>query len=172
MVLLIHSFGDMPNKTKEYLSIRQFKIKQKIMKTKQLWLWAILVLLFSQCKKDVVETTADKVKKIWTVQSAKENGANVFTKGGTGNVKAYYSNFQLDLSNPPSVTLTEVDGLTFTGTYELVGDTKLILKNLTPTPFGTNGTIEFTITKIDGTQFEITRTTTNLKTGVCLPKIG
>jgi hypothetical protein len=135
------------------------------MKTNKLWLWTILALLFSQCKKEVVETTADKVKKFWTVQSAKENGTNVFTKGGTGNVKAYYSNFQLDLSNPPSVRLTEVDGLTFTGTYELVGDTKLILKNLNPAPFGTNGMIEFTITKIDGTQFEITRTTTNLKTG-------
>jgi hypothetical protein len=135
------------------------------MKSKLLLLWAILALLFTQCKKETVETTADKIKKIWTVQSAKENGANVFTKGGTGNIKLYYANFQLDLSNPPAVTLTEVDGLTFTGTYELVGDTKLILKNLTPAPFGTNGTIEFTITKIDATQFEITRTTTNLKTG-------
>lgn len=125
----------------------------------------ILSVSFSQCKKEVVETTADKVKKIWTVQSAKENGTNVYTKGGSSNIKTYYVNFKLDLSNPPAVTLTEVDGLTFTGTYELVGDTKLILKNLTPAPFGTNGTIEFTITKIDGTQFEITRTTTNLKTG-------
>ncbi len=135
------------------------------MKTNKLWLWAIIALLFSQCKKDVVETTADKVKKVWIVQSAKENGTNVFTKGGTGNTKLYYSNFQLDLLKPPAVTLIEVDGLTFMGTYELGGETKLILKNLTPAPSGTNGTIEFTITKIDGTQFEITRTTTNLKTG-------
>ena len=128
-------------------------------------LFVILSTLVSQCKKDTVESTADKIKKIWTVQTVKENGTNVYTKGGSANIKTYYTNFQLDLSNPPAVTLTEVDGLTFTGTYELVGDTKLILKNLTPAPFGTNGTIEFIITKIDGTQFEITRITTSLKTG-------
>ena len=107
------------------------------MKTIKILTLLILAFLFIKCKKEVVETTADKIKKVWTVQSVKENGTNVFTKGVTGNIKLYYSNFQLDLSNPPSVTLTEVDGLTFTGTYELVGDTKLILKNLTPAPFGT-----------------------------------
>jgi hypothetical protein len=135
------------------------------MKLRILCLWAIMGLLFSQCKKDVVETTADKIKKTWIVQSAKENETSVFVKGATTNIRLNYNNFQLDLSKAPSVTLTEVDGLSFTGTFELVGDTKLILKNLTPAPFGTNGTIEFMITKIDGTQLEITRTTTNPKTG-------
>ena len=138
------------------------------MKYPKILLMATLTLLLTQCKKDpaaAVETTADKVKKNWTMQTAKENGTSVFTKGGTSNIRPSYANFQLDLSNPPTVTLTEVDGLTFTGTYELVGDTKLILKNLKPEPYGTNGTIEFTITKIDATQFEITRNTTNAKTG-------
>lgn len=123
---------------------------------------------FYSCNKtslSKVDTIIEKVKKVWIVLSVKEDGNNVYTQGGASNIKLGYSKFVLDLSKPPAVTLIEVDGITFTGIYEIVGETKLILKNLSPAPNGTNGTIEFTIKKIDDTQFELTRETTNPKTG-------
>jgi hypothetical protein len=42
VTMAIFLFGDMLNKISYYPSIKQFKIKQKIMKIKQLWLWANL----------------------------------------------------------------------------------------------------------------------------------
>jgi hypothetical protein len=129
----------------------------------------LISVLFTDCNKtktvDAAETITIKVKKTWIVKSATENGSNVYTTGAASNTKGAYSKFILDLSNPPTVIFIDVDGLSFTGTYELVGETKLVLKNLSPAPYGSNGTIEFTISKIDGNTFELTRTTTNPKTG-------
>ena len=94
----------------------------------------------------------------------RENSTVVYTKGATANVRNYGS-YRLDLSSPPKAILTDVDGSTTTGTYELQGDTKLTLSNLQPQPTGTGGTIAFTINAITATALDLTRTTANPRTG-------
>jgi hypothetical protein len=128
-----------------------------------------LVLLAAACKTKVVPLS-EKIAKTWTAGTVKENGTTVFTKGGTNNVKPGYSGFKLALSNvngTQTATLTEVDGNTFTGTWELSSDEKrLTLRNLNPQPTGTNGVIEYTINgDVTDTQLNLTRTAASLKTG-------
>lgn len=139
-----------------------------MLKNKVFLVLTIVSFTFYGCNKanlSKIDIITENVKKVWIVLSVKEDGNNVYTQGGASNIKLGYSKFVLDLSKPPAVTLIEVDGITFTGVYEIIGETKLILKNLSPTPNGTNGMIEFTIKKIDDSQFELTRETTNPKTG-------
>lgn len=107
---------------------------------------------------------SDKVKKVWTAQIVNENTTLVYTKGATGNIRNYGA-YRLDLSNPPAVSITDWDGLTSTGQYDLPSDTRLVLKNLNPQPTGTNGTIEFTINSVADSQLNLTRSTSSPKTG-------
>jgi hypothetical protein len=126
----------------------------------------ISIIGFVSCKKTATVTpVSELIKKSWTPQTVREGSTTVYTKGGTGNIRAGYSSFVLNLSSPPSVSLTEFDGNTFTGTYELQGDTRLILKGLNPQPTGSGGTIEFTISSATATNLELSRTTANQKTG-------
>ncbi|CAH0996085.1 hypothetical protein EMA8858_02215 [Emticicia aquatica] len=130
---------------------------------------AILFISFASfavfsCK-DKTVPVSEKIKKTWGANIVKEGSATVFTKGASSNTKPGYSSFVLNLLIAPSVTLKEADGNTFTGQYELVGDTQLVLKNLNPVPTGTGGTIEFTINSITDTELNITRTTASQKTG-------
>jgi hypothetical protein len=115
------------------------------------------------CKTKVVPVS-EKIKKTWTASVVKEGSATVYTKGGTS-TKPGYSSFTLNLLIAPSVTLKEFDGNTFTGQYELVGDTQLVLKNLTPVPTGTGGTITYTINSISDNELKLTRTAASQKTG-------
>ncbi len=108
---------------------------------------------------------SELIKKTWIPQTVQENGTVVYTKGAASNIRTGYTNFQLSLSGSSTATLTEFDGNTFTGTYELQGDTKLILKNLNPQPSGSGGTIEYSITKSTATNLDLNRISTNLKTG-------
>jgi hypothetical protein len=125
----------------------------------------IVAMLATTCGTKTPEpTTSDKLKKVWIIQTVKENSTLVYTKGATSNIRNY-STFRLDLSNPSAVSITDYDGLTFTGQYEVSSDTRLVLKNLNPQPTGTNGTIEFTINSMSDTQLDLTRITTNPKTG-------
>ena len=133
------------------------------MKTHKL-LPLLVLLTMAGCNKDKTDPLSDRVKRTWTAQAVRENSTLVFTKGATTNVRNY-APFRLDLSNPPSATLTDVDGNTFTGQYELQGEIKLVLKNLQPQPTGTGGTIELTINSATGTALDITRTTASPKTG-------
>ena len=122
--------------------------------------------LISGCKPKV-NPLSEIIGKVWSAQVVKEGSAVVYTKGGTNNVQAGYINFRLDLSSPTSVTYKERDGNTFTGQWELQEGTTntLVLKNLTPQPTGTSGTITFTINSSSETEFVITRTTASQKTG-------
>ncbi|MEI7587497.1 hypothetical protein [Runella sp.] len=124
------------------------------------------VFLISGCKPKV-KPLSEIIGKVWSAQVVKEGSAVVYTKGGTNNVQAGYINFRLDLSSPTSVTYKERDGNTFTGQWELQEGTTntLVLKNLTPQPTGTSGTITFTINSSSETEFVITRTTASQKTG-------
>ncbi len=126
-------------------------------------LFVSIGLFALSCKTSVVPVS-EKIKKTWTAQTVKEGSAVVYTKGGTS-TKPGYSNFVLNLLIAPSVTLKDFDGNTFTGQYELVGDTQLVLKNLSPVPTGTGGTITFTINSVTDTALDITRTTASQKTG-------
>jgi hypothetical protein len=133
---------------------------------KKILIVLISIVLFSCGKKaDAIVPLADKIKKVWTADLVKEGGATVYTKGGSSNIKPGYSQFKLDLSSAASVTLVEVDGNTFSGTWELQNDTKLILKNLSPVPTGTGGVLEFTISSASESNLNISRTSQNLKTG-------
>jgi hypothetical protein len=133
---------------------------------KKILIVLISIVLFSCGKKaDAIVPLSDKIKKVWTADLVKEGGATVYTKGGSSNIKPGYSQFKLDLSSAASVTLVEVDGNTFSGTWELQNDTKLILKNLSPVPTGTGGVLEFTISSASESNLNISRTSQNLKTG-------
>lgn len=127
-------------------------------------LFVSIGLFVLSCKTTVVPVS-EKIKKTWTANIVKEGTATVYTKGATANTKPGYSSFTLNLLIAPSVTLKEADGNTFTGQYELIGDTQLVLKNLNPVPTGTGGTITFTINSVTDTALDITRTTASQKTG-------
>lgn len=94
-------------------------------------------------------------KKVWTARTVNENSTLVYTKGTTGNIRNYGA-FRLDLSQPPAVSFTDYDGVTFTGQYELPTDTRLVLKGLSPAPTSTGGTIEFTINAVGDSQLDLT----------------
>lgn len=128
----------------------------------------LIALIFAICSCGKTETptpVSELIKKTWIPQTVQENGTNVYTKGASSNIKTGYTNFQLSLSGTSSASLTEFDGNTFTGTYELQGETKLILKNLNPQPTGTSGIIEYSITKSSATNLDLNRISTSLKTG-------
>jgi hypothetical protein len=135
---------------------------------KNIILITLIFVIFSCGKKEdpapVIVPLSTKIKKVWTPETVKESGTLVYTKGATGNTKAGYSQFKLDLSTT-AATLTELDGNSFTGTWELQNDTKLVLKNLNPVPTSTTGTIEFTINSASETILNISRTSQNPKTG-------
>ena len=126
-----------------------------------------LVTLFSVltgCGSKKVAPVSERIAKVWTASKVDENKVTVYTKGGTTNVRNY-ATYKLDLSQPPTVKYTEFDGNTFVGTYSVPTDTRLVLTNLTPSPTGANGTIEFTINSIDDNNLSLSRTSASQKTG-------
>ena len=126
---------------------------------------AVLCLIgIASCKKKIAPLS-ERIAKIWIPNVVREGNSLVYTKGATNNIRAGYTNFRLDLSSPTSVILREFDNQSFTGQWELQNDTKLILKNLTPQPTGTNGTIEYSITAFADSDLKLTRTTASPKTG-------
>ncbi|MFD1142347.1 hypothetical protein ACFQ4C_14575 [Larkinella insperata] len=123
-----------------------------------------LFTILTGCSKNKTEPLSERIAKNWSAQKVEENNVVVYNKGGANNVKPAYSQYSLDLSNPPTVVIKQVDGFTSTGQYELQGDTRLVLKNLSPAP--TDGpTIEFNIGTVNDNSLEITRTTADRKTG-------
>ncbi|GAB2549336.1 hypothetical protein [Spirosoma aerophilum] len=126
-----------------------------------------LVALFSAliaCNGSKVAPVSERIAKTWTASKVDENKVTVYTKAGTTNVRNYTS-FKLDLSQPPTVRYTEFDGNVFVGKYSVPADNRLVLTDLTPSPTGANGTIEFTINSIDDGTLSLSRTTASQKTG-------
>ncbi len=124
-------------------------------------------VMVSGCKKKP-RPLSEIIGRVWSAQVVKEGTAVVYTKGAASSQTPGYVNFRLDLSSPTSVTYKEFDGNTFTGQWEVqetASGNSLILKNLTPQPTGTNGTIQFTINAASDTEFVITRTSGSQKTG-------
>lgn len=132
-------------------------------------LLALTVLISSSCKKPNSKPVSEIIRKVWTVNTVKENNTLVYTKGGASNIKTTYSKFKLDLSNAAQQTVrwTAIDDVTFVGNWTISSDNKkLTLTNLQPQPTGSNGTVEFNINgSPTETQLNLTRTTPDPKTG-------
>lgn len=128
-----------------------------------LLMFAVVLTMIARKKGESV-ALSEKIKKVWTVQTATENGTVVFTKGA-GRNSQNYAKYKLDLSKPPAVTLTEVDGNTFVGQYELQKDNRLILTNLNPQPTGSDGRREYALSAVTDNSMESSQSLANLKTG-------
>ena len=127
----------------------------------------VMTLLATGCKKKV-KPVSERIAKAWTAESVKHGPTVVYTRGGSANTVAAYSAFRLtlnDASGAKTVSYTEFDGSTFSGNWDLDGDSKLILKELTPPPTGSGGTVEFTITSLDDAKLVLTRLKASPKTG-------
>jgi hypothetical protein len=129
-----------------------------------IWSLILLTIVTIGCKTKV-KPLSERLSKTWTAQSVKEGPNVVYTRGGSTNKEPGYSDFRLALANGGVVTLVDRDKFSSTGTWELSGETKLILKGLSPEPTGTGGIIEFTINTSDENNLVITRTTGSTKTG-------
>lgn len=136
------------------------------MRHKPLYLLSLLTLaaLLTGCPSKT-KPVKDRIAHVWTARMVEENNQTVYTKGGTNNIRPGYSNFKLDLSNPPAVKITFVDGTQSTGQYSLPSDTQLSLTGLTPVPTGTNGQIDYTFTLTGESELVLTRTSADIKTG-------
>ncbi|NIJ51174.1 hypothetical protein [Dyadobacter arcticus] len=133
-----------------------------------LWCTILVLTLVATGCKEKVKPVSERIAKAWTAESVKHGSTVVYTRGGSNNTTPAYSAFRLTLTNASgakTVTLTEFDGTSFSGTWDLEGDTKLILKDLTPQPTGTGGTIEFTITSLEDAKVVLTRLKASSKTG-------
>ncbi len=125
----------------------------------------VITLVTAGCKKNSPKAVSERIAKSWTAESVKEGSAVVYTRGGTGNIRAEYSNFKLVLNSGGAATYTEFDKNIFTGTWAVDGETTLILSGLTPQPSGSGGTVKFTITSLDDTKVVLTRVDASPKTG-------
>lgn len=124
----------------------------------------VLAVWTSGCKSKV-KSISEKLSKTWTAESVKEGAAVVFSRGGASNTRPGYTDFRLTLVAGGKANYVEFDKNSFSGDWELTGDTKLTLKNLSPAPTGSGGIIEFTITSIDDSKLVLTRVTASTKTG-------
>lgn len=128
----------------------------------------LLISLFAlmSCKKGKIAPLSERIAKVWSAQKVTEASTVVYTKGASSNAKPGYSQFRLDLSSATSVRLTEFDGNTFVGQWEVSADEKtLTLKNLNPQPTGTGGMIVYNIVEGSDSSLKLTRTTASAKTG-------
>ncbi|MGR3809982.1 hypothetical protein [Jiulongibacter sp. NS-SX5] len=126
---------------------------------------AFFALTSISCKKEL--STEERVAKIWVARIVKENSTVVYSSGGSNNIKPAYSNYRLNLSSAPTATITEVDGQSYSGTYSVQGDSKIVISGITPEPTGTNGVLEFSISSLsdDNTELVISLDTPYPKTG-------
>jgi hypothetical protein len=131
---------------------------------KALYFLLMIVFVVVGCKSKITPMS-ERIIKSWAISSVKEGNNVVFTQGATNNIRPGYTSFKIELQSNGTVVFTDFDGTRFTGQWELQEDTKLVLKNLTPQPTGTSGTIEFAISDFTDTSMTLTRTTTSAKTG-------
>jgi hypothetical protein len=122
------------------------------------------LVALAACKKK--PPLSERIAKAWVAESVKHDNVQVYIGGGDNNSAPGYSNYALRLNSDKTVTLTEFEGTTFTGTWELRGETGLILRGLGPVePTGSNGTLEYTIKSIEDNKLVISLVSTSIKTG-------
>ncbi len=117
----------------------------------------------SGCEK--IPPLSERIAKTWRAGIVLWSGTTVYSRGGLSNTTAGYTNYSLQLTTAGSVILREFTGETFNGQWELVGESTLVLKNLSPAPTGTNGTLEYKIDSISDTELKLSSTTAYAKTG-------
>lgn len=119
-------------------------------------LFAVTFVFIIGCK-EKIPPVSQRVAKTWSARIVKHGSSIVYSRGGTNNTSPGYATYSLNLASAPNVRLTEVEGTTFSGNYELPSDAKLVLTNLSPEPTGTGGRLEYTIQSItdDGTEMVI-----------------
>jgi hypothetical protein len=143
---------------------------EKNMKKHYTLLWCTiltLTLIGTGCKKEA-KPVSERIAKAWTAESVKHGATVVYTRGGSNNQTPAYSAFRLTLTNSggtKTATLTDFEGTTSNGTWDLEGDTKLILKDLNPAQTGTGGVIEYTINSLEDSKVVLTRLKGSSKTG-------
>lgn len=123
------------------------------------------VFLFTGCKKTKVASIAERIAKIWVISVAKEGSTLVYQTGNASNPRPGYSGFTIEIASTGTVVFVDFDGTRFSGNWEVIGENKLVLKNLSPQPTGSGGTIEFTINELTDASLTLTRTTASNKTG-------
>ncbi|MDP5120511.1 MAG: hypothetical protein NWQ46_02865 [Spirosomaceae bacterium] len=119
-------------------------------------LLSITLVFISGCGGGVAPVS-ERVAKVWSARIVKHGSTIVYSRGGTNNSSPGYATYSLNLASAPNVRLTEVEGTTFAGNYEVPSDTRLVLTNLSPQPTGSSGNLEFTIQSIaeDGSEMVI-----------------
>lgn len=130
-------------------------------------LLAILPVAFIISCKPKVDPISERVKKVWIARIVKENGSVVYSNGSSSNIKEAYSSYRLNLSNAPTATITEVDGQSYTGTYTVQNDNKIVISGITPEPTGTGGVLEYSILSISDDNVDLV-----LKLDTAYPKTG
>ena len=134
------------------------------MKMKRVF-WALSMLavgLLNQCKTPV---PGPDLNRIWKAQEVKEGTNVVYRAGSAGNVYPGYSNYRMKFG-VSSVEFTELSGEKFAGSWLLTNDnSKLTFRELVPAPYGTDGTIEFTLVRWEANKLVLKRETPNRKTG-------
>jgi hypothetical protein len=128
-----------------------------------------LLLQLTNCSKTTkAKPVSEIIKAVFFAEQVKHDNKIVYVKGGTGNTVSAYSKLRMDLSSSSSVSFTDFDGNTFSGTYSLAADSKsLTFSNLTPVPTGSGGTIIFSILSFSESpaKLVLSRTGTSTKTG-------
>ncbi len=135
----------------------------------------VVYVILNACKTDSVSpanptpvtpapTVAEIIKKNWSASTVLWDGVSQFDKSSSSNLIQGYNQFKLDLSNPPTISITEFDGKKFTGKYSLSSDNqKLIISDLSGAdgaPSGTNGIIEYKISSTPSANSLILESTT------------
>lgn len=105
--------------------------------------------------------------KSWKAQKVQEGSLTVYQAGQAGSTAPGYQNYQLTFTGQKT-KLTELTNDSFEGDWAIsdVGNrTSLTLRNLTPLPTGTAGSMAFDVTSFTEAQLVLTATQANLKTG-------
>lgn len=136
-------------------------------KTSGLLAVAVIMVSFLVSCGDKVDPISERVAKVWIPRIVLENSSVVYSAGGSGNIRPAYSSYRLNLSSPPQVSLTDVDGQTYSGTYSIQGESTITVSGLTPEPTGTGGTLVYTINSSpeDGSELIVTLNEPYAKTG-------
>lgn len=135
------------------------------MSTKVLQFCFILIFLLTACAEKVAPV-AERIQKVYTAKTVTHDGITVYTSGVSGNIVPEYSSYRLDLSTSGKVTLRDISGDTFSGSFSAT-DNMLTLSGLTPEPTGSGGTLTFNITSVsdDGKNLVLTASKASPKTG-------
>ncbi len=127
---------------------------------------AFSVLIVVSACRPKKKPLSERIAKAWVAQSVKHDNTLVYEKGSSSGSAPGYSGYLLILGTDNSVTLTELDGTTFTGKWELQGETRLILKDLGPEqPTGSGGKLEYTIKTIEDNKLVLLSVSPSIKTG-------